>query len=606
LFYPEFVVVDEADEFARAITEGITVREEERMFMVENSSNSPEIQHLLKKMNRDEILAMNENPEMIRKCLISFYGAVEHLIREISEKINEIEEELQKNLQKSEKDMLKAKLVKLRRQLDYFERKINKIVFFANNMDKIFVYTKTDSKNLYFEMFCSEEELITRLFKHAKKLCVVTATPFEVSKFVKVSYEVPFKARVIYAPVGKMTFKEVFQEGNTDLLKKAVIDYVIPIHHYVSMLLNSKVKTPIHCGSLRRHGTFVADILKNNGQSVILHEEGKLDETIRKFKEGDYDFLCVVAAEYGGDWYWCPLQFILKVPYANPYDPRELAIKRRFGEEIWRKRYEWDALSRLIQACGRNARRPDQFSVSIILDKKFEELYAKYENLIPQWFKNRLIWLGDANGAGADGRSKETKQEAEKAFKEWISKLWGSLEAFYRMQEFNKKRVELLNELYLVYPDIQLQYADISESFRSALVGYDWGLCFAAPIVHYRILPNEIVFDVDSEDKTKAKEAAKKIIVMLKSFGAEPLAGFSGNRGYHIHVLLAPPKGEIEDFVKAAGIKEFRNCTFDWLLDLAGARGIDTSLIDSGIMHASEHTIRSFYSFNPKGKNGRL
>lgn len=70
LFYPEFVVVDEADEFARAITEGVSVREEEMIIMAENST---EIQHLLKKMNKDEILAINENPEMIRKCLASFH-----------------------------------------------------------------------------------------------------------------------------------------------------------------------------------------------------------------------------------------------------------------------------------------------------------------------------------------------------------------------------------------------------------------------------------------------------------------------------------------------------------------------------------------------------
>jgi len=202
----------------------------------------------------------------------------------------------------------------------------------------------------------------------------------------------------------------------------------------------------------------------------------------------------------------------------------------------------------------------------------------------------------------------EKRYEEEK--KNRVERLWPSYDMFLRFKEMLLQRHRLLNQLYLVYPYLQLQYSDYKESFRSELVPWcsDNGshASLEAPIIHYRILPNEIVFDIDSEDKTKAKEMVKKVIIMLKSFGAEPFAGFSGNRGYHVHVLLAPPKGSVEDFVNVAGVKEFRNCVFDWLFDLARVRGIDTSLIDSGIMHASEHTIRSFYSFNPKGKKWKI
>ena len=404
---PEFVVIDEADEFARAITQGFELKNDERELMIERAQKqNPSIAELLRKMNRDEILAMNDSSDMLRQCLDLLFEVLQEQLQKLTERIVEIEGEIE-NASKKEKEKLKEDLVMLRRIAERIRNKIEKVGFFRRNIDKVFVYMKKTSRNIYFEMFLSEEELITRLFRHVKKLCVVTATPFETEKFAKISYEIPFKARVIYAPIGKLTCREIFFEGNTDLLEKAVTDYIIPIHEYVSSLLGLKAKTPIHCGSLQRHGTFVADILKNNGKSVILHEEGKLDKTIEMFRDGDYDFLCVVAAEYGGDWYWCPLQFVLKVPYANPHDPRELAIKRRFGKELQRKRYEWDALSRLIQACGRNARKPEQFSVTIILDKKFEELYHKYNAQIPSWFKKRLIWLGGVNGGGVDSGSEE-------------------------------------------------------------------------------------------------------------------------------------------------------------------------------------------------------
>jgi len=200
----------------------------------------------------------------------------------------------------------------------------------------------------------------------------------------------------------------------------------------------------------------------------------------------------------------------------------------------------------------------------------------------------------------------EERRAAEQEFRRRVKELWGSFSLFEKMHDYNVRRAQLLNELYLVYPEMQLQYADIEESFRSRLAGYEWNLCFEAPVVHYRILPNELVFDIDGGngdgDRTRVKETVRGVALTLKSLGAQQFIGFSGNRGYHIHVLLAPAKGRVEDFVQARGVKELRNCIFEWVLSLLKARSVDISLIDTGVMIASEHTIRSFYSFNAKGR----
>jgi len=198
--------------------------------------------------------------------------------------------------------------------------------------------------------------------------------------------------------------------------------------------------------------------------------------------------------------------------------------------------------------------------------------------------------------------AKKERQQIEEQFWERVSKLWGSFEAFVRMEEYNRKRAELLNELYLIYPFVQIQYSDIKESFRSELLGYDWDLVYTAPVVHYRILPNEIVFDFDCSDKAIARKNLRSFAIMLKSLGIEPFIGFSGNRGYHVHVVFGPPRGELEDFVKAHGIREFRENLFEWFLSLAKSYNVKIELIDQGVMRAENHTIRSFYSFNTKGK----
>ena len=200
----------------------------------------------------------------------------------------------------------------------------------------------------------------------------------------------------------------------------------------------------------------------------------------------------------------------------------------------------------------------------------------------------------------------EERRIAEQEFRQRVRELWGSFSLFEKMHNFNVRRAQLLNELYLVYPEMQLQYANIEESFRSRLAGYEWNLCFEAPVIHYRILPNELVFDIDGGegdgDRTRVKETVRGVALTLKSLGAQQFIGFSGNRGYHIHVLLAPAKGRVEDFVQVRGVKELRNCVFEWVLSLLRARGVDISLIDTGVMAATEHTIRSFFSFNAKGR----
>jgi len=129
-----------------------------------------------------------------------------------------------------------------------------------------------------------------------------------------------------------------------------------------------------------------------------------LKDIVKEFYTGKYYVAAFGAgAEYGGNWYMFPYQCILRMPYRDKENPREQALYEYLGKEKWEWDYTWDAMSRFIQACGRNARNPLSFAITITPDIKvievYEEMKREKPELIPTWFRNRvLIPVIDNNG----------------------------------------------------------------------------------------------------------------------------------------------------------------------------------------------------------------
>jgi hypothetical protein len=199
-------------------------------------------------------------------------------------------------------------------------------------------------------------------------------------------------------------------------------------------------------------------------------------------------------------------------------------------------------------------------------------------------------------------------RELEEAELREIENAWNGLTDLYEQsKELNEKRAEMLGELYcLSYGHIEVHYANISETFRTQITGFDAQKARIYPIVHYRILPNELVFDIDADDPDKAKEQLDILLYTIEQLGVTPLVGHSGNRGYHAHLLIAPPNGPNESFITNPTTIQLRNVFWRWLLSHAKVYGLDIKLIDFSIIQSQNHTIRAFYSFNPKGKNWKL
>ena len=88
----------------------------------------------------------------------------------------------------------------------------------------------------------------------------------------------------------------------------------------------------------------------------------------------------------------CRVQIICKVPFLSIKDKQVSARLYGTGRsgKIW---YAVNAIRTIIQMCGRAVRSEDDYAVTYILDKQFvDNLYSGYRNLIPEWWKESLVW----------------------------------------------------------------------------------------------------------------------------------------------------------------------------------------------------------------------
>ena len=204
----------------------------------------------------------------------------------------------------------------------------------------------------------------------------------------KIEYSVEMRTAIFYTPIGLMTARNVFTNHNEYLLLSA--SKFISNMYLVHKNMFGGGKVVVHCGNLGKHGRVINEYLREEGHTTILHESGRLKQTLQRFLSTNIQFLLVVSAEYGFDFKDISLQFILKVPFAA-MDERLRALERSIGKTVFNEWYTMDALNRLIQESGRVGRGANSFGITFILDAKFKQIYEKHKNTFPNWFKERLI-----------------------------------------------------------------------------------------------------------------------------------------------------------------------------------------------------------------------
>ncbi len=152
-----------------------------------------------------------------------------------------------------------------------------------------------------------------------------------------------------------------------------------------------------------------------------------------------------------------------------------------------------------------------------------------------------------------------------------------------RASELYRKRYQLLQKLYLIYPDIAFQ-AQNKSGWTTTFSFIDLKEHMYSPCIHYSILPCEVVFEIESE------EGLETVTDFLNDLGIEYVFGFSGNRSWHIHFLVKPKGASIEEFAAHPDTRKFVRAFYKLLAsEIEGVKLDHQPMLGHG-------KIRSFYS----------
>jgi hypothetical protein len=257
------------------------------------------------------------------------------------------------------------------------QNKLYTIQFLSTYSDLCFKYQKKDK--IYIEVSPDNVSILKdKLFK-GKRLLIVSATlgDFNIPQH---SYSVWQRRGIFFKPVGKMTSRNLALQP---WLMKNAADAIEEISGLAEVKYDTN-QFVIHCGNIGTHATQLNTLL--GPENCTLHEKGNLMKTIDDFTESDMRYLLVASAEYGADFAWCKLQFVLKFPYAS-LDERMRVLERTMGKDKFNRFYLNDAITRFVQQCGRNVRGYGDFGATVVLDSKFIEVYRANEKSFPDWFR---------------------------------------------------------------------------------------------------------------------------------------------------------------------------------------------------------------------------
>jgi ATP-dependent DNA helicase DinG len=190
----------------------------------------------------------------------------------------------------------------------------------------------------------------------------------------------PARRPVVIQPVTSVSYKTLTQD--VDRLAAHIRDVLLP-HH-----LGEKGVVHVTYGMAKLlHKYFGSD------PRFIFHEAGpdkkEKYEMFRRAPASSGKVLVACGMYEGidlpedlGRW-----QVVAKVPWKSLASP---AIKHK--ADLKPEWYAWQAAKDLIQACGRICRTEKDYGVTYILDDSVKRLLFQYEDLIPNWFKEGVVF----------------------------------------------------------------------------------------------------------------------------------------------------------------------------------------------------------------------
>jgi len=171
-------------------------------------------------------------------------------------------------------------------------------------------------------------------------------------------------------------------------------DLIPEISRYIDRIaeMHPEEKGVVHCHGYNGYQIPIYNHLASGTRArVLIHTTENRREVLDAFlQSGDSSILLSVnmteGADFKGD--LARFQIIVKMPYADLGDPW---VKEHYVREggSW---YNADALTKLIQACGRIMRSRDDWGVTYILDRNVLSVIERYRHMLPPWFRDRIAY----------------------------------------------------------------------------------------------------------------------------------------------------------------------------------------------------------------------
>jgi Rad3-related DNA helicase len=277
-----------------------------------------------------------------------------------------------------------------------YEDLISKLVRFkthASNDKWVVKYNKYDRYNaVTIKPIFIDEFAQSMVFDKAEHVLMMSATIMDVgvvsqslgikrdeiySKRLKSRF--PTKNRqIFYTPSGSLSFKNKYNTfpalvDDVDAIckKHGGQKGIIHTHNFeiANLLMNS-------CWS---NGRFLFQKNFNDKTEMLLEHENRKDSII------------VAPAMHEGTDLIDDLsrfQIICKVPYPAFHDNEQMKIRM----ELSRGYYNWLVATSIVQAYGRSVRSEKDWATTYILDRDFQRFYNNTRHILPDWFKEAIIW----------------------------------------------------------------------------------------------------------------------------------------------------------------------------------------------------------------------
>jgi len=339
--------------------------------------------HLVIKELTNPVRVRGDSPKHIQEEIDEIEEELSDL-RNLAEELGNALEVLERNPNSDPVKVKKVreKYIKVGRLIKAKENRLRSLNWLIENQRHLLFYKKGD--NWYAKL--EEKAILDWLIKTHRCLLVSATLPDVSIPVIKSSTYIATRknAPIVYLPVEKLTTTSYRRKG--PVIFKIAANVIKMITSYYNA-----DKVVVHVKDIEITGKEIARYLQPF--KVKLHEKGNVDKTIEEFKNDDSRFLVVAQMDTGHDFTFVKLQFIVNLPYADLSDPLWSAIAKKYGKDEMYRRYNTEMITKLIQLCGRVCRGRSDTGITFILDKKFEEVYKKFNDKFPDDFKNRVVML---------------------------------------------------------------------------------------------------------------------------------------------------------------------------------------------------------------------